>query len=1385
MAFEIDFNTMSADQKVDVLTKRIEAMSLAATKASASLIPSAKAVQETRKVAQAHEEIAKAMDKVAKVSSDASKKVQKDTETTNSGIKKFFTTLDKSLTDNSNKINAWRGTYGTATQDMIKANQELKKEAQDLARASEMANAARLSQAKQTNAQIVAEEKKSQQTRTRDWTEYYKKQESQVNRYTQFLKQSQTTWTSKAEQDRRRLASQMWKIAQQETKADQEAASKRTQIWTEYYKKQESQLDRYNKALAQSRANVIKATEAQKKAGGAASGMAEANKKNTASMMQSNQITASFRASMAALGTSFGIYTSGTFAVAAGTYAVVSAMQSAVTVGADFEKSMYRVYAVTGQMGTTYEKEGNLYVETSDKIKASQEALANAAVDASKVTIFTAVEAAEGLVALGMAGLNAQQSIGALTPSLQLAQIGMIDVYESADIMTNVMLGFGMQVDTTEESLKAATLVTDVLAAAITNSNSTIKEMSKSLSYVAPIAHAAGGSIQETVAALEAFHNVGIKGQRAGTSLRRAYVNLLEPTDKVASRLRDLGVSLRTSEGDMRSMTDIMTDLKGAGADVADLVTVFGVRAAPAMVAFMNNLESIREETRRLTEEVDGAGKAMADFMATSTSGQWQIIQSKIQAQFVEAFKQAEPAIKKLNYALFELVDKDLDTLFSAMGNGIETMATGAERLAKAFGFVVANVDKLGDYSDWVQAPLAANALVNPIVSMFSGDGESGSAGGFPGLPDAMLPRVNVPQMASSDKTGWANLDFSGVLDDVKEVNYEINRGVLLTTEQVAEQVRREKSAERTVDFLKLENDIMNSSTLLSESTSAKREMSMANEVTKYREKLGLITQEQAINQQIGAIDAARVRINEKFVSENSKLAAEMQKVRDVNTGNVADNKEITRLLNAQKSLRQTQISQTEQLNQEQNKLTLAMQESAMKDQGFGKLTEDVTNFATKLEVANKKLEGNKQATYENTIEQFNNAVARREVFQSTSAFLKLSEDQQQAFTKETDAIKGQIPELQGLIDKNKELTDARKADADAKKAQADIDKVVKQFGKGKDLGPEGKGAADYEDARNRLTMYEENKLAIIQEYGFSELEFQAMMLEAKAEADQNYWDSQHEHLASWRDEWSKAIADNIESALFMEQSWSESAKNIARTMLGSVVNTTIQLGAEMAANHLMKMMFGQKEMALDAAITTSKVAGETAKQTANATTAATEAATSASSLSYFTEMLAMGPALAASWAPAAMYINIASFGAAATAAAATMLISGAAAAGAGLLAGAGGAAGEAISGSRQFGGPVTEGNSYLVGETGREVFTPTTSGYITSNQDMQNSFKGSDGNTYVTYDNKYYIDATGNEDLEDRLQDAIEEAATRGHSKVAQDFVDNGDVAKLARQNR
>lgn len=1401
MAFEIDFNTSPAEQRINTLNSRLKEMVELANKASQSLIPSNKAIQELRRVAEAQKDISKSMSKISKISEESSKRIQKDTKQTETGIKRFFNQLDRSLENNSNKVNAWRGTYGRATQDLIRANQQLRKQVQALAAAEEQTNKARIAQAKKVNSQLVAEEKAAITKRSRDWTEYYKKQEAQIRRYTKMLKDSRNTWTASAVTRRQTMASQMKIIAERETRVEMEEAKKRRKAWEDYYRRQEAQINRYNTALTRSRSIYLSNASSYSAMQRANRAGVQVTQQQTNSLNQANQATAAFRAGMSALGMSFGIYTSSTIVAATAVYAYVSALRQAVTVGADFEKSMYRVYAVTGKMGKTYEMQGNLYVSTSDQIKRAQDELSRTAIEASRVTIFTAVQAAEGLVALGMAGLNAQQAIGALTPSLQLAQIGMIDVYESADIMTNVMLGFGMSIETTEQSLRNASLVTDVLAAAITNSNSTIKEMARSLSYVAPIAHAAGGSIQETVAALETFHNVGIKGQRAGTSLRRAYVNLLEPTDKVASKLRDLEVSVRTTSGEMRSLTEIMVSLEEAGATTADIVTIFGVRAAPAMIAFKENLKEVILETNRLKTSVNGVGKEMADFMATSTSGQWQIINSKVQAKFIDAFDKAKPAVKELNYAIMKLVDSDLDRFFDTISVSIDGAARSATWMVSKFDDALAIYDQIrrAEYDLYTTLfPMFKQDIKPKVEPVFSDFGALGSTMG----PQA--PMKSVPE-----SQGWANWDknapqmFSSFTDQTRELNDEKSKGVLLTKEQAAEMLRQEESSKRLLEFARLESEILNDNSMSAETTRIKSVMGMHNEVVKYQEKLKLITQEESLHRQLANIESARAAINETYETQTAKIQTKLEKIRTVNTGIAADSKEYTSLLKEQAKLNEQRLSQNQQLNSEASKLTIKIQESIMKAQGYDKLGKEVEKLATKLMVANEKLTGNSQASYENTLAQFKNAVARRKVFESTSEFMKLSVLQRDAFKLETASIEEQLPAIDALIKKNKELEESKKAGKEEEKAR---EKLISQFGKGEGLSSADKGVMDYKADLERLDGYMKNRQEIMQTYGLEEVEFYNMISEAKIEAEKSYWDSQHEHLAHWRDEVSASFADNLEEAIMMRQRqgesdedfaeryknrWKVAAQEVSATMVGTMVNTMAKIAAERAANFVMYQMFSSKEMALDAASTSAKVAGEAAKQTANLSTAATEQTKNAGVMAYFTEMLGIGPALAATWGPAAMYINIASFGAAGLAAAGSMMVAGVASAAAGMISGIGAGAGQAVGGSigeglvgaRQFGGPVSKGNSYLVGESGREIFTPETNGYILNNQSTMNMVGSSGGNVYyVTYENNYNIDATGNEDIEDRLQLAMEEAAEMGKQKVVADLQGNGDVAKLTK---
>lgn len=1338
MAFELDFNSAAAEQRVESLISKLRALGQEATKASQALTPPPSAIDQMKESVRSTDSAAKSMKGLGEASSNASKQVQQAASKNAKSSSQVVAAIEKELQKHREIIDVYQNKGRVAEREMAKERDR----------------------AKIRSTTLVNEEARTQKLR-----------QAQLVRYNTHMQKSKEVWAANDLRRQRTLAQTMSRLAQQTMREEQEALNRRSQAWTNYYARQEAQIARYRAALNQSRATVAQH----------AASSSNALKSTASNINVANQAAAGFRATLAGLGMGFGIYTGSTIALAASVYSLTRGMRHALDIGSEFEKSMYRVFAVTSTMGQAYEKNGIIYVNTTDDMVAAQNRLRQAALEASVVTVFTGNQAAEGLVALGMAGLNAEASMGALTPSLQLAQIGMIDVYESADIMTNVMLGFGMSIDTVEDALKNASHVTDVLASAITNSNSTIREMARSLSYVAPIASAAGGSIEETVAVLETFHNVGIKGQRAGTALRRAYVNLMEPTDKVAERLRDLGVSTRTANGEMVEIIDIMTELKKAGADAGDMVTIFGVRAAPAMIALAANLEETRKEMNRLKNQADGAGEAMARFMASATREQWGIIRSKISKNFIEAFQEAEPAIRRLNIAIKELVDNGgLDFFFGTLSAGITMAANEAARLVGYMEAIstFASQNPVGFFES-PRSPVAdpkLYALLNAVGWYYKGLEK------FKGKLDELdlteKAAVSIEEFPSILNRLGADLEqmdpfrsFRASMETTAEATDHL---LFRSEEQAAEYLRIQESAAeaRAKTFRELEAQYGKDSSFSATATTARREASLNNEVTKYQEKLGLISKEASLASQLTEIERAKLTISERYQQEMEKHEKSLERIRGSNQGMAADKEAYETVLKRVQALTDQYRGQQEQLNAEFQKTTLALQESMMVENGFGKLSDDVTSFQNSLVVATERLKGNSEASEENTLEKLRNSIATREAWQQTSEFTKLTDDQRIAFMMETEAMRDRLPVIESMVDGLKKL----RAE---KEAEAKFDKMNKEFGRGKHLSSEAKATLEYHNAFGAYAEYMANKDELMREYGLSEMEFHQMIESSKMEASQKMWDAQHEHLAKWRDDWSKTIADQMEKYLFMEQGWKETISNISRQMLGTVVNTIIRIGAERTAQHLMEMAFTKREMAMTSASAANKVAAESTKAAAVTTTAAAEQTAAMSGMAYFGQMLGLAPALAAAWAPVAMYVNIASFGGAGVAATGSMILAGAATAAAGLAAGAGG-----VAGARQFGGRTVAGNSYYVGENGREVFTPDTSGRIISNQDLYNSPRGS-GSVAVSITNHYHIDATGNEDFEDRLENALDQAGDMGHRKVLEDLNTNGQVAKMIQRIR
>lgn len=282
--------------------------------------------------------------------------------------------------------------------------------------------------------------------------------------------------------------------------------------------------------------------------------------------------------------------------------ALAGVAAAAIKVGSDFEAQMSRVQAISGATG--------------DEL----ESLKNQAIQLGADTAFSAKEAAEGMENLAAAGFTTTEIMDAMPGMLNLAAAAGEDLAASSDIAASTLRGFGLEASD-------AAHVADVLAENANRTNSSVAETGEAMKYVAPLARAAGISMEETAAAIGIMANAGIQGSQAGTTLRGALSRLSKPTDAMAAAMEELGVSFYDSNGKMKSLTEQVGMMRKATEGMTDeqknnyLVTLYGQEALSGMLALMNEGEDTLGDLTDAYETCDGAAEKAAKTMQDNLKG--------------------------------------------------------------------------------------------------------------------------------------------------------------------------------------------------------------------------------------------------------------------------------------------------------------------------------------------------------------------------------------------------------------------------------------------------------------------------------------------------------------------------------------------------------------------------------------------------------------------------------------------------------------------------------------------------------------------------------------------------------------------------------------------
>lgn len=346
-----------------------------------------------------------------------------------------------------------------------------------------------------------------------------------------------------------------------------------------------------------------------------------------------------------------------------------------------FETSMNRVEAVTGTTNS-----GMLD-------------LRNTAKKLGRETQFSMRQVGQGMTYLGTAGLKQNDILALMPDMLDLAAAGQLDLGDAADIATNVLAGFGLE-------LSQITHLSDGLAYAAANSNTTIYQMSGALKNAAATANAAGVSFDETASFIMLLANAGIKGEEAGTQLMNAFRATVAMPKKSVTVLRRLGIDPRSiinEEGKIRNFTKFIDNLGKKGATLQDLFKIFDIRGArAAMILEEAGTESIKKFTANI-KNANGAAKKMAAVMMKGIAG---------------VDKRFRSVLEGLSYTMMTFLLPPLTIIVTKLSNFLEYLQKNNPLILKFAAFALVAGFALGVIV--IPLGLIASAL-GTLLPLFAG----------------------------------------------------------------------------------------------------------------------------------------------------------------------------------------------------------------------------------------------------------------------------------------------------------------------------------------------------------------------------------------------------------------------------------------------------------------------------------------------------------------------------------------------------------------------------------------------------------------------------------------------------------------------------------------
>jgi len=366
-----------------------------------------------------------------------------------------------------------------------------------------------------------------------------------------------------------------------------------------------------------------------------------------------------------AIGASGSLWMSyGPMAAMAGGLAAASTVMKVQEYGADFEYLTQKAHALE---------------VSSDGVTISLGKLREGLLGLQDLT-HTPEELAAGFVEAAQASVNLESL---LNDSAIMSHIAEITEADFSDVIKSV-IGMNRAFDTSfAES-------SNIIFAAANKSRASFDELIAGMEHTTEMGTLAGASLQEVSSAMATVIAGGISASKAGTSLRTSYFRLISPSKQAAKVLDDIGFSAFDSQGHIKSLgvlySDLSDALKEAGTEqerLNVLATVFDRRSMKApglLLSSLENYKEVYEATMRANEGVGAVDKAWEDLADTVHISAEQL-KADFHTALIEAFDsdKAQKILKDLRELVtdesFKLAVVGLAQAFYYLATALTTIA--------------------------------------------------------------------------------------------------------------------------------------------------------------------------------------------------------------------------------------------------------------------------------------------------------------------------------------------------------------------------------------------------------------------------------------------------------------------------------------------------------------------------------------------------------------------------------------------------------------------------------------------------------------------------------------------------------------------------------------